>query len=105
MSCCAAHPVPRAEYIGNGLIEVIAAGGAKVESDEIRSRMYKLAYEECVDKDKGFTIVEPLLPLQHWVTTGWIIKQSHAEESYRMVIKCEGSVDDLLRTKYANSKD
>lgn len=101
LSGCAGKSVSaRSDYIGNDLIEIVASGGSVTESDDIRSELYKKAYESCVEKDLGFKMVEELKMIPHYVTTGWLIKQVHTEETYRVVIKCEGPVDSKLVSKY-----
>lgn len=91
----------KSDYIGNGLYEVTVSGTHHTESDVIRGFIYRKAFDVCAEKSKGFEIVEKVdkTPSKYWNP---IAGQMVNKEAYRMVVKCEGAIDQELVKKYSD---
>lgn len=91
----------KSNYIGNGQFEIKVAGNDKTESDTIRGFIYRRAFETCHERDKGFVVTESLQAIAGYERNIWTGMKNN--ESYRMVVKCEGAVDQELAKMYAPS--
>lgn len=102
----------RSEYIGNGTYEIRSDGNKWSEGDAIRNFSYRKAFETCESEGKGFVLVGAAEDTGKSGLTGATTNQFGYTTVYtahtpgaRMLIKCEGPVDEKLRAKYAHAEN
>lgn len=100
----------REQYVGNETFEVRSDGNSITHGDDIRDFMYRKAHETCAKQAKGFVIVkqDDTTRTETYSTVDfWGHTKIHSRElpGARMIIKCDGAVDQKLAAKYGIARD
>lgn len=103
LSSCATtyKSAARSEYIGNGVYEIRSNGNGYTSGDTVRGYMFRKAFETCAAEDKGFVLVNSDDTTRQKIgSDGNGNLMSFTFHGGRLLIHCEGPVDNRLAEKF-----
>jgi hypothetical protein len=95
----------RSEYIGDETYEIRADGNTRTADDQIRSYLYRHAFETCSKEGKGFKVVSiedtgSEETVAGTMPGGNLFVGTDYYPGARARVKCEGAIDPKLQKKY-----